>query len=231
VHIYTIYKATNIVNNKIYIGFDSDWPSRKRSHKNSSFNEKSANYKNYFHNSIRKHGFENFVWEIIYQSKNQYHTLNIMEPYFIKEYDSYNSGYNLTLGGEGVFGSIKVSESARQRMLTNNPMKQEFQREAARIRATGVKQSEETKNKKRIKQLGRKYPNSKRKEQNGVKNMYAKHYIFISPLNELHNVIGSLYKFCKENNIGVNIIQRITYGQRENYYNGWKVYDLGFINK
>jgi group I intron endonuclease len=100
-NIYSIYKATNKINGKCYIGFDSNWPNRKSYHK--SFYKK-QNYK--FYLAIRKHGFDNFQWELLYQSKDVEHTLNVMENYFIIEYDSYNKGYNSTLGGDGVLGIV-----------------------------------------------------------------------------------------------------------------------------
>ena len=34
-----------------------------------------------------------------------------MEPYFIKEYDSYYTGYNETLGGEGTLGRITKKQT------------------------------------------------------------------------------------------------------------------------
>lgn len=96
----TIYKATNKINGKSYVGFDSDWPKRKKRHK---INSNYASGK--FYSAIRKYGWNNFVWEIIYQSDDKFHTLNMMEPYFIKEYNTYYEGYNMTKGGEGCFGA------------------------------------------------------------------------------------------------------------------------------
>jgi group I intron endonuclease len=118
--IYTIYKAKNTVNGKVYIGFDSNWPNRIRTHK-TDFNRKNT----YFYYAIRKYGWSNFEWDVIYQSKDKDHTLNEMEKYFINEYDSYNEGYNLTFGGEGTIG-FKFSESSKKhmsetRMGENNP--------------------------------------------------------------------------------------------------------------
>jgi group I intron endonuclease len=97
----TIYKATNKITGKSYIGFDSDWPKRQQRH------QENAAYNRYgkFYDSIRKHGWESFEWSVIYQSKDKHHTLNVMEPYFIKEYDTFNEGYNMTEGGEGCFGA------------------------------------------------------------------------------------------------------------------------------
>ena len=108
--IYSIYKCVNTINGKVYIGFDSNWPNRKRIHYS---NQKKIKYRFYY--SIRKHGWDNFTWEVLYQSKDRDHTLKIMEPYFIKEYDSFKNGYNSTLGGEGVFGLHRTqSDSEKQ---------------------------------------------------------------------------------------------------------------------
>lgn len=95
--IYTIYRATNTITGKVYIGFDSSWPKRKSEHKGDA--KRGIKYKLY--NSIRKYGWDKFVWEPIYQSLDYTHTLTIMEPLFIAEYDSLANGYNGNKGGEG----------------------------------------------------------------------------------------------------------------------------------
>jgi len=112
--IYSIYKATNTINGKVYIGFDSKWPKRQIVHKS---NHKKVNYK--FYNAIRKYGWDNFEWTLIYQSKDREHTLKIMEPHFIQEYDTFVNGYNSTLGGEGVFGLTRKQsdEEKKQRSI------------------------------------------------------------------------------------------------------------------
>jgi len=114
--IYSIYKCVNRSNGKIYIGFDSKWPNRKKIHKS---NFKNLDYK--FYRAIRKYGWDNFDWELIYQSKEKDHTLKIMEKFFIEEYDSFNKGYNSTLGGEGVFG-LKRHFSEEERNHRKNKM-------------------------------------------------------------------------------------------------------------
>jgi hypothetical protein len=53
-----------------------------------------------FYNAIKKYGWDCFVWEVIYRSKDYDHCLNVMEPYFIKEYDSFQNGLNSTVGGD-----------------------------------------------------------------------------------------------------------------------------------
>lgn len=109
-NIYTIYRATNLINNKVYVGFDSNFPNRIYAHKCYS---KTTDYK--FYRAIRKHGFDNFKWEIIFQSLERDYTLKIMEPYFIKENNSFKCGYNSTIGGDGTFGRI-MSDNQKENL-------------------------------------------------------------------------------------------------------------------
>jgi group I intron endonuclease len=98
-NIYTIYKSTNKINGKVYIGFDSNWPHRKNSHK---CYYKKGDTK--FYRAIKKHGWENFEWTILYQSIDKNYTKDTMENHFIIEHDSFKEGYNSTFGGDGTFG-------------------------------------------------------------------------------------------------------------------------------
>ena len=107
--IYTIYKATNKVTGKCYIGFAKDFERRKGRHKIEANCVGQPGYKTYFHRSIRKYGWSNFYWSILYQSPELNYCKNVMENYFIVENNSYiksknSNGYNMTLGGEGTFG-------------------------------------------------------------------------------------------------------------------------------
>ena len=117
--VFSIYKATNKVNGKIYIGFDSNWPKRIKNHKNYFNSNKSRHYNSKFHNAIRKYGWEAFEWEVICQSLDGEYLLNEMEPYFIQYYDSYIDGYNMTLGGEGRIGYITSEETKRKMSLAS----------------------------------------------------------------------------------------------------------------
>ena len=108
--IYSIYKATNTITGKSYIGYSSNWSQRKRIHKHTAKTSK----RNYlFYNSINKHGFENFVWEVLYQSKDKLYTLSVMEDFFINEYNTLSPyGYNTKTGGSG--GNL--SEESRKKL-------------------------------------------------------------------------------------------------------------------
>ena len=114
-NIYSIYKATNKINGKCYIGFDSNWPMRQIQHK---YHSQSTKIQSSFYNSIRKYSWDNFEWCILYQSKEKDHTLKVMETHFIIENDSYNNGYNMTFGGDGFFG--KHTEETKLKMSESN---------------------------------------------------------------------------------------------------------------
>jgi group I intron endonuclease len=102
VNIYTIYRATNTITNKVYIGFTSETLSRRSSgHKRDALLEQSDAK---FHKAIRKYGWDNFIFDVIYQAKEdlppkQSHTCKVMEDYFINEYNSLEDGYNSAPGG------------------------------------------------------------------------------------------------------------------------------------
>ena len=89
-----IYKITNKFNGKCYIGQTTDYKRRFREHKSLGygFEENKSLY-----NAFKKYGIENFSFEVIEDKTSNY---NEREKYWIKYYDSYNSGYNMTEGGE-----------------------------------------------------------------------------------------------------------------------------------
>ena len=91
-----IYKITNSINNKVYIG-KTEYSVEKRwkEHCNDAF--KDRNEKRPLYAAIRKYGIKNFNIELIEET-------NIPEEkeiYWIKYYNSFENGYNATLGGDG----------------------------------------------------------------------------------------------------------------------------------
>lgn len=92
-----IYKITNKQNNKVYIGQSIHIERRWQEHLNNvSSLRNSAIYQ-----AMRKYGVENFNFEIIEICKEL--ELDEKEKYWIQYYDSYNNGYNMTLGGESAY--------------------------------------------------------------------------------------------------------------------------------
>jgi group I intron endonuclease len=96
-----VYKAANKLNSKVYIGKAvCSLKQRKNGHRTSAIRGSSG----HFHNAIRKYGFEQFSWEILYDNKLcSDEELKLQERKFIKKFKSNNRkfGYNMTEGGDG----------------------------------------------------------------------------------------------------------------------------------
>lgn len=91
-----IYKITNTLNNKIYIGQTIKTVQKRfTQHKNNSNKEYFSQIVLY--KAFNKYGIENFVCEEIEEVTND--KLDERERYWINYYDSYFNGYNSTLGG------------------------------------------------------------------------------------------------------------------------------------
>lgn len=93
-----IYKIENKLNGKCYIGQSTDIERRWKAHKIIGFNKNSHNYNYPLYKAIRKYGIENFSFSVIEKCKKE--QLNEKEQKWIEYYDSFNNGYNQTLGGE-----------------------------------------------------------------------------------------------------------------------------------
>lgn len=113
-NIYSIYKITNLINSKCYIGFTTHSEDRWYNHKAyANYDRKNT----HLYNAMKHYGVDNFSFEVIYESTDEPHTHNVMENYFINEYDSFNKGYNMTLGGEGCVGRIESEHTRLKKSL------------------------------------------------------------------------------------------------------------------
>lgn len=100
-----IYIITNTINNKVYIG-QTIQPLQKRweghTRKGSSFGERNMCIKR----AIRKYGKANFT--ITKLEDCPIDLLDEREKFYISYYDSYNNGYNSTIGGKDGVKSPKL---------------------------------------------------------------------------------------------------------------------------
>ena len=106
-----IYKITNKINGKVYIGQSQDICKRWHEHKNNIKRERYSHVLLY--KAFIKYGIDNFIFEIV--EKCEENSLSEREIYYIDKFRSYvgfddSNGYNMTLGGEGIRGAERTIE-------------------------------------------------------------------------------------------------------------------------
>lgn len=101
-----IYKITNLINNKVYIGQSQNIAQRWSAHRNRPFNKDSTQYDCPLYRAIRKYGLNNFSFEVLEETTKE--DLNEREVYWIAKNNSNNpdNGYNLTSGGAAITNGI-----------------------------------------------------------------------------------------------------------------------------
>lgn len=93
-----IYKITNLITNKSYIGQSVDIEKRWKAEQRVALIESDHCYDYPLQRAFRKYGIENFSFEIIEECSVD--LLNEREIYWIAQYDTFYNGYNQTLGGD-----------------------------------------------------------------------------------------------------------------------------------
>lgn len=95
-----IYKITNLINGKIYIGQSTDIKKRWLKHKYAKDNF-------VIHKALRRYGIKNFSFDIIEQCKQE--DLDRKEQFYIEYYNSLiPNGYNMIAGGSNGAGLNKA---------------------------------------------------------------------------------------------------------------------------
>lgn len=92
-----IYKITNIITNQCYIGQSINIENRWRQH---IYEGQKLRRKNKFYLALNQYGIEAFEFEVLEECPLEQKILDERECYWIEYYDSYNNGYNSTLGGQ-----------------------------------------------------------------------------------------------------------------------------------
>lgn len=158
-----IYKITNTINGKCYIGQSVNIERRWNEHRSSSRLGSSSPL---LYKAIRKYGLSKFIFEIVEECSID--LLDNRETYWISKL---NPEYNMTIGGVGTKGHI-VSNETKQ--VLSNRSKQQWENmseeeKVLRIKNNlkgpriGRKLSDETKLKLRNANLGKKYCDKTRK--------------------------------------------------------------------
>lgn len=82
-----IYKVTNLINQKKYIGQSIDIERRFKEHHTDPFETTNPASKHIFYQAIKKYGIKNFSFEILEECTTQ--ELDEKEKYWIKYYNTY----------------------------------------------------------------------------------------------------------------------------------------------
>lgn len=94
-----IYKITNKANGKIYVGQSIDIEERWKQHRWKAFNCNEVGYHSAIHAAMRKHGLDNFVYEVLEQCAAE--ELDEKERYWINLLNCITpNGYNILSGGQ-----------------------------------------------------------------------------------------------------------------------------------
>ena len=125
-----IYKITNNINNKLYIGqtIKTRPTDRFSQHKYIANHLQTEKGNSYLHRAMANYGVNNFTFEVIEQIDNT--LLNERQQYWIKFYNSLApNGYNLTQGGSGTKGYSRSQtlneklkrQDSNKKFYINNP--------------------------------------------------------------------------------------------------------------
>lgn len=170
----SIYRITNIVNGKNYIG--QTW--KTLSQRFSEHTKRKNCIK--LHNAIHKYGPSNFKIELILFAHTQ-QIADYWETFFIQKFDTIQNGYNITEGGSGSRGYKHTQEHknyiSKIMLGANNPMfgkpgsmlgrnMPESAKKALAEQKSGTNISDITKKKISDKISGENHPNAKLTKQN-----------------------------------------------------------------
>ena len=129
--IYTVYKITNTINDKVYIGITSRLHKRWWGHKKNAINKLNRP----LYNAMAKYGIDQFTITPICSTLTR-EDLGIIEQQLIKEHNSIvPNGYNLTTGGEMAY---TVSEQTKEKQRQNNLGKTMAEETKAKISRTNA---------------------------------------------------------------------------------------------
>ena len=141
-----IYKITNLINNKVYVGSAKNFSERE--HRHFSDLQKGKHHQIKLQRAYDKYGKDNFIFEIIEKIPYEKDIIIEREQYFIDHYNQKESGYNIQ---DAQFGDI----------LQNHPNRLEIiEKIRSSLKHTLSNMSQEER-KKRFSMPGEKNPNYK----------------------------------------------------------------------
>lgn len=219
-----IYKLTNTVNGKVYIG-QTIQPLADRMHQHKT--EKRAYCRRLFH-AREKYGWDAFEVEVLeeFPPGIPISYLNVMEEYYIALYDSTHKdkGYNILSGGlNRIPGeeTRKLISAATTKRNLGSTLSEET-KDKIRQKAIGRKYSDETKKKQSERLTGREVSQETRDKLHEKQKSRMKSFTLVSPEGE--KVEGSnLCQFCKDNDLQRSQLQKVLKGERY-HVSEWVLY-------
>ena len=111
-----IYKITNLINGKVYIGQSVNIEKRFIAHKNTAFNPNYVGYNYPLYRAIRKYGIDNFSFEVLEECLVD--ELNTKEIWYVAQYQAHSKmGYNQDDGGDQASHYIKLSDELVSKII------------------------------------------------------------------------------------------------------------------
>lgn len=162
-----IYKITNKINNKIYIGkTENSIQHRFQEHIKTS--RKSCSYRSHLYSAMREYGVDNFSIELVESCDER---LDERERYWIKFYQSQNPdiGYNIHEGGRGGRTFVETPPQMTQKQIDALRVgwylpASEKQKQTVKSLMTGRTVSEKTREKLRSANIGKVVSNETREK-------------------------------------------------------------------
>jgi group I intron endonuclease len=222
-----IYKATNNINGKSYIGSTVHKLSRRISgHKSRA--KLGSNL--VFHRAIRKYSIKNFEWKILSKASSVSEMLK-MESIYIKEHKTLKNGYNSTPGYDNTTLGYKFTDKQKSKMKKlnkgeNNPNYgnkwSDKQKEEQSIRQKeSHKHLKGDNNPAKRDGVRRKISENLKGSRNGMSKLWE----IIKPNGDIIILHGGLKRFLKENDLTYSKICNMI-KKKTTEYKGWKINDI-----
>lgn len=224
---YYVYKVTNTVNDKVYIGQTVKNPPSHRWNQH-WYDAKNNNKGMAFHSALRKYGRDMFIFEVIAVCFTV-DDANFAEIFYIDKYNSVApTGYNITTGGNYAPMSestrLKMIEVAKNRPPVSEETKQKL-RDVWKKRGTDVPY---------LFQNGRVPPNKgvpmSESTREKVRKAKLKYQYLITFPDGTETTTNSMRKYCRDNNLSSTCVFRVINGEKESY-NGVKFTRLKRLDK
>lgn len=224
-----IYIIKNTINDKVYVGQTTmSIEDRFKQHLNHSKSKNSYE----FYQAISELGEENFYIESL-EENIDIKDLDVREVYWIKQYDSFDNGYNSTPGGRARHENKILDVDIIIQNLANG-MSVEAVSEMLNVHCMTINRALKANGYKTAsyyKKAGWRSELNKKIDRNSVKELYLKGYSHNEIANHLDINQRTVSRIIKE--LGINKKKIIDYAtiDLDEYFKDYSLYEQGIIQK